>query len=133
MTHAAKCATHFKNYVQQHEIPRVCDCDGYHTFNELYDHRHILFLSLVNMLNRPGVFRVPDKYRAWKSKLHSNGSSYDGYFVLGMGRKAGEQITYHLPNDLWDKAIFAKELARAPKWDKHSPDDVKERLLYLFT
>ena len=133
MTHAGKCATNFPGYTQQHEIPRKCDCDGYHTFKELYDHRHVLFLSLVNILNKPGLFRVPDKYRAWKSKRHSNGSSYDGYFILGVGRKPGEQITYHLPITLWDKALFSKELARAPKWDRHTSDDAIERLYDLFT
>jgi len=38
--------------------------DGYHTFDELYEHRHWLFLSLMKMW--------PE--RAWASKLHADGT-----------------------------------------------------------
>lgn len=42
--------------------------DGYHTFNELYHHRAILFSVVCNLF--------PDK--AWKSKLHDTGDMFDG-------------------------------------------------------
>lgn len=41
--------------------------DGYHTFNDLYDHRHALFLALCRALGM-----------GWKSRLHVDGTSVDG-------------------------------------------------------
>lgn len=88
--------------------------DGYHTFNELYEHRHLLFSKLAE----------------WKSKLHSDGTMFDGWFIAGIGEEEGKQITYHIPMRLWD--IFrCKELDKAPKWDGHTPNDVLNRLSKL--
>ena len=56
--------------------------DGYHTFNELYDHRAILFSVICNQ----------NSDIAWKSKLHEDGTMYDGMFIVGMnipGNKIG--------------------------------------------
>lgn len=92
--------------------------DGYHTFNELYEHRNLLFLSWIAVL---------PKYRTWKSTLHSDGTMYDGWFIAGVDRLAGEQISYHLPIRLWDSCT-ADELHYAPKFDGHTPNDVLDRM-----
>lgn len=105
--------------------------DGYHTFDELYDHRITLFIALCYELfihhNLPNATNKP-----WKSKLHSDGTSWDGWFIAGINKKPGEQISYHIPIERWDE-LKAEELDRAPEWDGHTPADVIERIKkYLF-
>jgi hypothetical protein len=41
------------------------------------------------------------------------------------------QISYHLPNEYWDKCNHIETLPKANKWDWHSSDDVLERLLKI--
>lgn len=97
--------------------------DGYHTFGELYEHRIILFIALCKILSG-------SKY-IWRSKLHSDGSSYDDWFILGIGDRAGKQITYHLPLTKWDNTSFAITLDKAPEFDGHTSQDVLERISNL--
>lgn len=86
--------------------------DGYHTFDELYDHRMKLFAVICRMFSSS----------AWKSKLHSDGTMFDDYFIVGI--KTGEgQFTYHYHIDHWDM-FPVEELERAPEWDGHTSDDV---------
>lgn len=97
--------------------------DGYHTFEELYDHRIALFIALCRTIDNPRL-----KKKSWRSKFHSDGSSFDGWFVMGVGKKTGEQITYHLPLSCWDETGFAETLEKAPEFDGHTPEDVIKRL-----
>ena len=91
--------------------------DGYHTFNELYQHRHALFLALLK--ERGG----------WACRTHADGTMYEGQFIAGMDLD-GRQISYHLPVDLW---AIAEDLGlvvdEPPEWDGHSSDEVALRLL----
>ncbi len=91
--------------------------DGYHTFNELYEHRHRLFIALCAHVD------------SWKSRLHDDGSFLEGWFIAGINTPQG-QATYHLPNRLWDD-LKAPEMANAPKWDGHTSNDVLDRLAIL--
>lgn len=103
--------------------------DGYHTFGELYDHRITLFIMLCNLIYRSnGSFT--ERNFPWKSKLHSDGTSWEGWFVAGIGREKGYQITYHLPIDRWDE-LNVTALDKAPEWDGHTPNDVLERIKHL--
>lgn len=104
--------------------------DGDHTFAELYEHRHILFLALA----RTSAFDDElCQYPVWCSTLHADGSSYDDWFIMGIGDKAGEQISYHLPARYWsDACSFAQVLDRAPEWDGHTSKDVLERIKNLY-
>lgn len=111
--------------------------DGYHTFDELYEHRHALFIALCKQVDdctfidsTNGEPHVCD-WKVWRSKRHSDGSEIEGWFVMGIGRKAGEQMTYHLPNRLWDETDFAEEVVNAPEFDGHTSQDVIERLKKL--
>lgn len=97
--------------------------DGYHTFDELYEHRIELFITLSRIMTR--------KYPVWRSRLHSDGTSFEGWFVLGLDTMKGRQITYHLPESRWDDCDFATTLTEAPKFDGHAPADVLERLKKL--
>lgn len=91
--------------------------DGYHTFDELYHHRAILFSVIVH------CYRA----RAWKSKLHDDGTMYDGMFVVGIDTPAGF-ATYHYDiEEYWDK-FDCIELDHAPKWDGHTPAQAIERI-----
>lgn len=93
--------------------------DGYHTFGELYDHRIQLFILVVQREKRLQV---------WRSQTHSDGSVWPGWFLLGIGKQAGYQITYHLPVSKWDECGCAETLDKAPEWDGHTSTDVLQRL-----
>jgi hypothetical protein len=92
--------------------------DGYHTFDELYYHREILFAVICNSY----------KDKAWKSWKHHDGTMYDNYFIVGIDTPEG-QYSYHYPIESW---LFfdVKELDKAPMWDGHKPCDIN-RLLSL--
>jgi hypothetical protein len=67
----------------------------------------------------------------WRAIYHSDGSSYNGWFVLGLWEDSGKQMTYHLPFEMWGKCDFAKTLDKAPEWDGHTSDDVLKRISTL--
>lgn len=101
--------------------------DGYHTFNELYDHRITLFIALCKI--RASHKLAPTE--VWRSKRHSNGELCFGtgtQFVLGIYTQKGKQITYHIPVERWEETNFAETLEKAPEWDGHSSEDVLKRL-----
>lgn len=106
------------------EIREAQDSDGYHTFDELYRHRSALFLALCHGLaaNPYGIHDV------WRTKTHSDGTSFPGMFVLGIGSRAGRQITYHMDMEYWERCDWAETLDRAPEFDGHTSEDVIERL-----
>jgi hypothetical protein len=91
--------------------------DGYHSFADLYEHRWLLWIAFCSLHGG-----------AWRSRVHSDGSTFAGWFVLGLGRIFGSQLTYHLPESAWDISGFAEELERAPEFDGHTPEQVMERL-----
>lgn len=94
--------------------------DGYHTFNELYHHRAILFSVICNI----------HPHLAWKSKKHHEGDMYDGMFIVGIETPKGP-ATYHYDIDPYWNMFHVKELARAPKWDGHTPEDAIGRISAL--
>lgn len=105
--------------------------DGFHDFDELYEYRITLWIALCRLASKwqaTGVFRF-----VWRSKLHSDGSAYPGWFVLGIGSAdvPGSMMTYHLPESRWDDCAFAQTLDRAPEYDGHTSADVLERLKAL--
>lgn len=101
--------------------------DGYHTFDELYEHRVVLFIALCDVLRA-----WSQTFPVWRSKLHSDGSSFDGWFIMGIFKEKGKQITYHLPMESWASTAFADTLDKAPEFDGHTHEDVLVRLsLYL--
>jgi hypothetical protein len=99
--------------------------DGYHTYEELYDHRIVNYIALCRFVDRYSGEIV------WRSKVHSDGSVWNGWFLLGIGKEHGSQITYHLPISEWSNTEFATEYDEAPDFDGHTPDDVLERIRNL--
>lgn len=96
--------------------------DGYHTFNQLYHQRAILFATIVNQ----------NKDIAWKSYKHSDGKyCFDKngeWFVVGIDTPEGS-YTYHYSKEYWDY-FDCKELKCGKEWDGHTEKDVT-RLLSL--
>ena len=91
--------------------------DGYHTFNELYHHRAVLFSVIVA--------NYPDK--AWKSKKHHDGTMYNGMFIVGIDTPDG-QATYHYDVDPYWDMFKCRVLDNAPEWDGHTPAQAIERI-----
>ena len=91
--------------------------DGYHTFDELYHHRAVLFSVIVENFAT----------RAWKSKLHADGTMYEGMFIVGIETPDG-QATYHYDVEPYWDMFRCKETDRAPEWDGHTPDQAIERI-----
>lgn len=96
--------------------------DGYHTFNELYHHRAVLFSVIV------------ENYRdaAWKARKHHDGTMYGGMFIVGIDTPWG-QASYHYDLDPYWDMFDCEELEAAPEWDGHTPDDAIERIGKLAT
>lgn len=91
--------------------------DGYHTFNELYHHRAVLFSVICN--DRPGI--------VWKSKKHHDGTMYNGMFIVGIDTPEG-QATYHYDLDPYWDMFHVREVDSAPEWDGHTPDEAIRRI-----
>jgi len=93
-----------------------CDCDGYHTFTELYEHRIALFAAVCNRA----------RSLSWKSRFHEDETMFLGMFIAGTETPEGP-VTYHMEDKWWDQ-FKCLEVDVAPKWDGHTADDVVERL-----
>ena len=113
--------------IKQQDINQIIDTnnisDGQHTFGELYEHRAKLFSVICN--------QESNSQRAWKSRLHEDGSMFTGYFIVGIETPEG-QATYHYEMRYWD-LFNVKELEKAPKWDGHTPEQAIDRILSLNT
>jgi hypothetical protein len=97
--------------------------DGYHTFAELYEHRHALCLGLMRAMPR----------HCWYSWRHADGERCFGgndWFIIGIEPPGGNSVTYHLPAELYPaaRATGAVELEKGRPWDGHSAADVALRL-----
>lgn len=93
--------------------------DGYHSFDDLYDHRMVLTAALFR--------NVPF---TWKSKIHEDGTMFDGDFIVGVTTPDGF-ATYHYGLEHWDK-FRLPELPHAPVFDGHTPEQAMARILKYF-
>ena len=91
--------------------------DGYHTFNELYHHRAVLFSVVVAAFSE----------KAWRAKAHHDGTMYDGMLIVGIETPDG-QATYHYDITPYWNMFRCRELDRAPEWDGHTPSQAIERI-----
>lgn len=101
--------------------------DGYHTMHELYEHRMALNVALFNFIH---IYQnYPQGPRVLKSKLHDDGTMFEGYFIVAYNFHF--QISYHYDLKYWD-LFKIPEVERVPwKYDDHMSKDVIERLLKL--
>lgn len=91
--------------------------DGYHTFNELYHHRAVLFSVICNN----------NKLSSWKAKKHHDGTMYNGMFIVGINTPEG-QATYHYDIEPYWNMFDIPETEFAPEWDGHTPDEAIRRI-----
>lgn len=133
---ASNCPTCGVRSFAEDGKPKRQAFDGYHTFDELYEHRIRLWIAVCKSHDRaeraedggPWSTSFSD---AWRSRKHSDGSAFDGWFLLGLFDSPGEQITYHLPDRFWGACDFAVTRDTAPEFDGHTSADVLERLAKL--
>lgn len=90
--------------------------DGYHTFNELYEHRALLYIAWLTSDGCPGnPYLVKDHYPDWDLL---------GCFI------GGRQISYHIPvkhRHLYENCV--EDLTEnPPEFDGHTSSDVLERI-----
>lgn len=85
--------------------------DGYHTFDELYEHRCLLYIYIVRTSGRGYLKR--DHFPGW-----------DCLYLEG----AFGQISYHVPTV--HRPLYVGHVAEAPdhKYDGHTPQLTLERL-----
>lgn len=95
--------------------------DGSHTFDDLYFHRCILFAAVCNL----------SEYPTWRSKLHSDNSMYENYFIVGITTPKGD-FSYHFHMDWWDYFVGIDVIEKAHKWDGHTSKDVVEKITSLY-
>lgn len=110
-----------RELVKEEEIKTDNISDGYHTFGELYSHRIILYIALCKQLAKDNTYNV------WRSEKHSDGSSYEGWFIMGIEYN-GLQISYHINMSYWEQTNFSKTLDLGLQWDGHTSEDVLKRI-----
>jgi hypothetical protein len=98
-----------------------------------YGDRITLFIALCRVIARNNE---EDHYSrtnsiVWKSTRYADGTVMDRWFILGLNKQKGQQITYHLPLSRWNECSFAETLPNAPEWDGHISEDVITRLKSL--
>jgi hypothetical protein len=96
--------------------------DGYHTFDELYEHRHLLWINLL----------LANKDISFKTRRNFEGEEWEGWFIAGI-QMPDKQITYHIPVTFWGMLSDVKELERNFGFDGHTGQDVIERLTGMAT
>ena len=105
--------------------------DDYHTMQELYDTRLALCVKLFECLHAEeliGKDLLSNEPWVVKSKLHNDGTMFDGYFVIAANLAKG-QISFHYALEHWDK-FQIPEVERIPwEYDGHKTSDVIERLM----
>ncbi|WP_156341526.1 hypothetical protein [Pseudanabaena sp. 'Roaring Creek'] len=92
--------------------------DGFHTFGELYDHRCLLFIHLLQI----------HANLSFASYSHDDGTSWKGWFIAGC-KLDGGMITYHLPVKFAELIPESIWIYKAPPWDGHTSKDVCDRLI----
>lgn len=118
--------------LQEHFLSKYTkhsNSDGYHTFDELYEHRNILFClaaNALNLLEHMKPFSVSKGVAFW-SKKHCDGSMFEGYIVVGVFI-SGSWVTYHMKESYSKFLSSIPELDSAPEWDGHTSQDVIKRL-----
>jgi len=104
--------------------------DGYHTFGELYEHRHMLFCALARVAFDLAFRGQKEALYCWKSSNHwvdgKLESVWPGWFLAGIELR-DKMITYHLPLTYWS-LFYGIDRDTPPKHDEHTSADVIERL-----
>jgi len=89
--------------------------DGYHTFDELYEHRNLLFINLCMTTQFPIWWKIDEDCK--------------DYFCLYLDTSDFGQISYHLPiKYLKFVKMNCLHKVESREWDGHTSIDVAKRL-----
>lgn len=83
--------------------------DGYHTMDQLYDHRCALFAAFAKVCGLP-TYKTPPE---------------DGWFIAGVILPSG-QCGYHLPASMHGAFVATVD---TPEWDGHTSQDALSRIM----
>ena len=93
--------------------------DGYHSFDDLYEHRNLLFLNLI----------VHMDYREEATAYYTEDPNMPGWILVVLETEKLGQISYHM-QDGYDQ--FLKHIPKIPwnelNWDSRSSLEVSLRL-----
>jgi hypothetical protein len=95
--------------------------DGYHTFEELYEHRSVLFISLMK--------QMPEK--AFWTRKNKEGEEWPGWIIVGINDPIFGQISYHVSSTFIPLLDGIQEIPYNEKFDGHTSEDVLDRLKKL--
>ena len=98
----------------------MSDSDGYHTFDELHEHRTTLFAALTMFL--------PQAWTCYRTMKHEDGTMFGGMFLAAAIGPEGQTISYHCDVTYWDLFAHCEIRQFALPWDGHTPVDVLEHL-----
>lgn len=122
-----------KNLVLGKDIPlpentNVGDVsDGFHTFNELYEHRHHLFLLVLDAARNRGLDC------GW-SKRHSDGElCFGGGWNIAwiVDYESGKEARYHLPDTISLDKSLEKEYGRPWNGKNETIEALKNILAFM--
>lgn len=98
--------------------------DGYHSMDDLYEHRMALTAALTNMINFEGGLTT------FKARQHYDGTMFEGQFIVVIVTPEG-QISYHYDLKDWDN-FKIPEFEKSPiPYDGHGANEVIKRLLKI--
>ena len=111
------------HYISSAMISKLDISDGQKTFSELYREKNNLILALLVVLSKL------EKQKIWYSDFFSDGSSREGFFLVGINYEPKYQITFLLPYDMKHYVMkIGTGLPTAPPYQAHSTEDVTQRL-----
>lgn len=95
--------------------------DGFHTFNQLYHQRAMLFATIVNQ----------NSEKSWKTYCHEDGELCfgGGWFLVTIETPQGA-YGYHYEDKYWN-LFDCKAIEKAKPWDGYTEEDVT-RLFSLY-
>lgn len=108
--------------------------DGYHTFDDLYNHRMILTAAVCTLLKLENNWERTSEtsligrcYRSWQHHP-DDAPIFDGMFIVVIELPRVGQISYHYNAEHWDKFSMCETVQHAPKWDGHTAEDTITRI-----
>ena len=97
--------------------------DGRNTFQELYEDKYTLVLSVLTLMSQL------DGVEVWYTDRFSDGSSRKGFILVGTNYEADDQITFLVPEEMRGFfEVIGKELDIAPPFRGHTSKEVSFRL-----
>ncbi|MGI9278725.1 MAG: hypothetical protein ACR2PX_03735 [Endozoicomonas sp.] len=102
--------------------------DGYHTFEELYEHRCLLWINLLNLIHQS----EHSTETVYKTRKDDRDNEMEGWFIAALEIPGDMQLTYHLPEELWP-LLNIPEMEKNLYYDGHTSKDVADRLTMMAT